>query len=171
VVYNATANVFVEAYINTSAIGVNGSEVINFTATGQLNASICNSSGCYSDPESLPPVSENITFNGSSQEKPIEEKHVESSVMTPPGSLDLAVSAVYIGKFGDITLSLEKKTLEEIKEEIKRQVTKFKLKHIEPGRWVLVGEKANENAIVIMYIYPHPIASGIKTVKVTFTRQ
>jgi hypothetical protein len=71
------------------------------------------------------------------------------------------------------TLSLRKCTYNEtytVNQSIKK-VKGVKLKHIEPGRWVFVTQDSEGIAVVVMYVYQQPIASGAKNVKVTFTRQ
>jgi len=161
---NATANVTIIAYINTSAIGVMGAEVINFTATGRLYA--------YSTQATQPSieqvyVSRNITFDGLPHTVNVTYTKANSSgsAFQASSKIDIGILKDDSGDCKNVTLSLQNMTLKEIT----RYATK--LKHIGPGQWVFVGRDPDGTAMIIMYVYPNPIASGDKIVRVTFTRQ
>jgi len=171
---NTTANVTIIAYINASAIGHENEEVINFTVTGSLSTYLIDD-GVEKYNNTAPiNYSKSIKFNSS---KPYQSEIIKYVTLRDNNQSFPDQHVQHYVKLGFdknyITLSLRKCTYNEtytVNQSVKK-VRGVKLKHIEPGRWIFVTQDSERTAVIVMYVYPQPIASGVKNVKVTFTRQ
>jgi len=72
-----------------------------------------------------------------------------------------ATAGVFVSPSSEVHLILKKMSEYELK--------KLPIQHVTPGTWVFTTGDDGK-AVVIMYVYPQPIASGDKKVAVTFSR-
>jgi hypothetical protein len=169
--YNASAFIKITAYINKSAIG-NGGEAINFTLDGLLYTSNYPQYDAHPNPNNAKVIQKrinhttNVIFDGCEHDVIVRYSDVvvNYDVGHAGGHWDStgnATAGVFVSPSSEVHLILKKMSEYELK--------KLPIQHVTPGTWVFTTGDDGK-AVVIMYVYPQPIASGDKKVAVTFSR-